>query len=113
MVNSPSDRSTPRSSAVSRSSVFERARRRRLDQVADGRQRVEQEVRIDLRAQRLQLGLGRQLLHLLFAQLRLVALVREADRVDAARRDPEHRVEQRLVVREQAASAGQLADVHT
>ena len=36
------------------------ARRRRLDQVADGGQRVEQEVRIDLRAQRRELGLRGQ-----------------------------------------------------
>ena len=95
VVNSPSERSTLRSSAVSRISVVERAGRRGLNQVADRRQRVEQEMRIDLRAQRPQLGLGGQLADLLLAQLARVALVREADRVDAAaderRRSPRAR----------------------
>ena len=42
-----------------RSRVLQRARRRRLDQVANRREGVEEEVRIDLRAQRPQLGFGR------------------------------------------------------
>ena len=52
---------------------LERAGRRRLNQIADRRQRVEEEVRVDLRAQRPQLGLGRELADLLLAQLALVA----------------------------------------
>ena len=66
---------------------LERPRRRRLNQVADRRQRVEQEVRVDLRAQRAQLGFGRQLADLLLAQLALVALARDPDGVDAPRDD--------------------------
>ena len=49
---------------------LERARRRRLNQVADRRQRVEEKVRIDLRAQRPQLGFGRELADLLLAESR-------------------------------------------
>ena len=49
---------------------LQRARRRRLDQVADRRQRIEQEVRIDLGAERAQLGFGRQLADFLLAESR-------------------------------------------
>ena len=64
---------------------LQRPRRRRLDQVADGRQRVEEEVRIDLRAQGAQLRFGGELAVVLLAELALVTFPRDAKRVDAAR----------------------------
>ena len=62
----------------------ERALRRRLNQVADRRQRVEQEVRVDLRSQRAQLRFGGELADLLFADPPVVSLAGDADRIDAA-----------------------------
>ena len=53
----------------------ERAGRRGFNQVADGRQRVEQKVRVDLRAQGAQFGLGREAHDLLFAQPLVITLV--------------------------------------
>ena len=49
---------------------LQRARRRRLDQIANRRQRIEQKVRIDLRAERAQLGFCGQLADFLFAKFR-------------------------------------------
>ena len=88
----------------------ERARRRGLDQVADGGERVEQEVRVDLGAQRPQLGLAGQLADFLLAQLARVALVRDS-RIASMRRPTSDgdRVERGVIVRQQPASADQPA----
>ena len=61
----------------------ERAAWRRLNEIADRRERVEEEVRIDLRAQRAQLGFGHQPADFLLAELALVPFARQANRVDA------------------------------
>jgi hypothetical protein len=68
----------------------ERARRRVLDQIADRRERVEEKVRMELRAQRAQLRLGCEPLHLLFTQVAFDALACDTQPVDAARRRPSH-----------------------
>ena len=83
----------------------ERARRRGLDQVADRGQRVEQEMRIDLRAQRPELRFGRELADLLLADLALVALVGDADAVDAPGGDHGDRLEGREIIGKEPPSA--------
>ena len=85
VVNSPSERSTPRSKRRQPQQRLQRAGRRRLDQVADGRERIEQEVRIDLGAQRAQLCFGGELADFLLADFAMVPLARDPDRVDATR----------------------------
>jgi hypothetical protein len=92
VVCSPSDRRTPRSSAVSCISVSS-ATRRGLNQITDRRQRVEEEVRVSLRPQRAQLRLGRQLRDLLLAHFALVALRADADAVDPARGGDRRRID--------------------
>jgi hypothetical protein len=47
-----------------------------LNQIADRRQRVEEKMRVDLRAERPELGLGRQLRDFLLAPLAFVPFVR-------------------------------------
>ena len=110
VVNSPSDLRTPRSSDVSRNSVSKRAGRRRLNQVADGRQRVEQEVRVDLRPQRAQLRFCCQLADFLFANFAVVPFVGDADRVDPTCDEHGNGFQRRHVVGQQPAACTQLAD---
>src|SRR6185295_7833020 len=60
------------------------ARRSRLNQVADGRQSVEQKVRVDLGTECAQLRFRRELADFPLANLALVSLIRHPNRVDVA-----------------------------
>jgi hypothetical protein len=72
-------------------------------------ERSEQEMRIDLRSERFQLGLGREPLDFLLAQLAVVSFLRQADRIDPPRDRHGNRLERRHVVGQEAASAHQRA----
>ena len=89
---------------------LECAWRRGLDQVADRRQRVEEEVRIELCAQGAELGLGREPADFLLARLPLVALVHHAARHRGGAREGAASLERREIVREQSTPARQPAD---
>ena len=89
---------------------LQRARRRRLDQVSDRRERIEQEMRIELRAERAQLGLRRQLADFLLAKSAIVPLGRDPDGVDATRHDHGDRFQRGEVVRQEPTASAQLAD---
>ncbi len=86
VANSPSPcRRTPRSSAVNCSKVFHRAVRRSLNQVADGCQGIEEEMRIDLSAEGAELGFRRQFVHLLLVEVAHAAFVNDAHRINPPR----------------------------
>src|SRR5207244_9015653 len=84
--------------------------RRRLDQVADGGQRVEKEVRIDLRTKSAQLRLTRQLADLLFANFSSVSLVRDSDRIDSTSDHHGNCLECRHIVGQEAPPRAQWAN---
>ena len=67
-------------------------------------------MRVELRAERAQLGLGRELRDLLLADLARVALAGEANRVDATRGQHRQRRQHGGVVREQPPAAREPAD---
>ena len=75
-----------------------RSRRCGLDEMADGGQRVEKKVRIDLRAQRPKLRFRGEPAHFLFANLAVVPFLRDPDRVNSSRDDHRHGLEHDQIV---------------
>ena len=89
---------------------LEGPRRSRLNEIAKRGERIEQEVRIHLGTQRSQLRLGGELANFPFAQLTLVALVGQANRVDAPGDDHRNRLQCREIVREKSSAPHQACD---
>jgi hypothetical protein len=90
---------------------LERPRRRCLNEVADGGQRIEQEMRIDLSPERSQLGFTRELADLLLPNFALIAFAGQTDRVDAAGHGDRDGVKRRHIVGQETAAAGQAVDL--
>src|SRR5204862_5498939 len=83
----------------------------RLNQITDRRQRVEQEVRIDLAAERSQLRFGGKAADFLHADLAVRAFARQTDRIDPATELRSDRLERGEVVRQEATTADELPDL--
>ena len=79
--------------------------------MANGDQCIEEEVRIELRAQGAQLRLGGESLHVVLAQIALKALLTHAQLVDAPRGQHRHRLEQRDVIGHQAPPIAERRDL--
>src|SRR4051812_18339240 len=89
----------------------ERTFRRGLNEVTNGGERIEQEVRIQLRPERAELGFGGKAQDLLLSGLALVTLTRDADRVDAACCGRAHVIEQGDVIREETPAGSEPRNI--
>jgi hypothetical protein len=90
---------------------IERSRRGRLNQVTNGRQRVEEEVWIDLCAERFQLRFSRKLADFLFADLAIEPLAGDSNGVDSPRHSYGDGLERRDIVGQKPPAAREVVDV--